>query len=307
MLQLVNINPAYSPAQRGLSASLALHILAAAAIFTVAYPVKKSITYEATALYLPAGPIARQPKIAVPRKMATAHSIAPRTLAPLPPMTRLVSEPAAPAPVHEPDAAIPAAPVLATLSSLELPRVTAPMKPRIEVRTGQFEATTSGAIMLASVVGVQTGQFDSSARPEARPERARLAANGSFGDAAAQAASTANRSVSAAQFEAVAASPSAHRAVSAVALSEPIEILAKPKPIYTEEARRLGIQGEVVLEVLFRSTAQISVLRVVRGLGHGLDASAERAALGIRFHPAAAGGRPIDSVATVKIEFQLAD
>ena len=57
----------------------------------------------------------------------------------------------------------------------------------------------------------------------------------------------------------------------------PAEITAKPTPAYTEEARKLRIEGEVLLEVVFESSGKLRVLRVVRGLGHGLDASQKMA------------------------------
>jgi periplasmic protein TonB len=45
---------------------------------------------------------------------------------------------------------------------------------------------------------------------------------------------------------------------------------------------------------------------VIRGLGHGLDENAQRAAEQIRFKPAMQEGQPADSTATVHIVFQLA-
>lgn len=86
----------------------------------------------------------------------------------------------------------------------------------------------------------------------------------------------------------------------------PAEILSKPTPSYTEEARRLRIEGEVLLEVSFQSSGAIRVLRVVQGLGHGLDESAVRAAEQIRFKPALRDGQPADSTAILHIVFQLA-
>jgi TonB family protein len=65
-----------------------------------------------------------------------------------------------------------------------------------------------------------------------------------------------------------------------------VEILYKPKPIYTEEARRLKIEGEVLLEVIFTCTGEAKVLGVSKGLGHGLDGAAVQAAIRIRFKPA---------------------
>ncbi len=86
----------------------------------------------------------------------------------------------------------------------------------------------------------------------------------------------------------------------------PVEIISKPTPIYTEEARKLRIEGEVLLEVVFEASGRLRVVRLLRGLGHGLDENAQRAAEQIRFKPAIKEGRPADSTATVHIVFQLA-
>jgi TonB family protein len=86
----------------------------------------------------------------------------------------------------------------------------------------------------------------------------------------------------------------------------PVEILSKPKPDYTAEARNLKLEGEVLVRVVFTASGQIRVLEVVRGLGHGLDENALRAARGIKFKPAQKDGQPVDSTATVRIVFQLA-
>ncbi len=83
------------------------------------------------------------------------------------------------------------------------------------------------------------------------------------------------------------------------------EVTSKPKPAYTKEARDLGLQGEVVLEVLLTASGDVRVLRVVRGLGHGLDEAAVRAAEQIRFKPAERDGRPVDSRSVVQIIFRL--
>ncbi|HUK25580.1 MAG TPA: TonB family protein [Terriglobales bacterium] len=86
----------------------------------------------------------------------------------------------------------------------------------------------------------------------------------------------------------------------------PAEIISKPTPVYTEEARKLRVEGEVLLQVVFEANGQIRVLRVVQGLGHGLDEAAIRAAEQIHFKPAQRDGRPTDSTAVLHIVFQLA-
>jgi len=86
----------------------------------------------------------------------------------------------------------------------------------------------------------------------------------------------------------------------------PVEILIKPKPNYTEEGRKLKIEGEVRLDVEFTASGQVRVIRILQGLGHGLDEQAVRAAEQIKFKPAQREGKPVDSTATLHIIFQLA-
>ena len=81
---------------------------------------------------------------------------------------------------------------------------------------------------------------------------------------------------------------------------------ARPNPVYTDEARSLKLEGEVLLEVSFSATSSLHVNRVVRGLGHGLDEAAIAAANKIRFKPALRNGQPMDSTAVVHVTFQLA-
>jgi TonB family protein len=86
----------------------------------------------------------------------------------------------------------------------------------------------------------------------------------------------------------------------------PAEILSKPTPIYTQEARSLRIEGEVLLEAVLEASGSLRVVRVVRGLGHGLDDNAVKAAEQIHFKPAMKDGQPTDSTVVLHIIFQLA-
>jgi len=85
-----------------------------------------------------------------------------------------------------------------------------------------------------------------------------------------------------------------------------VEITYKPNPVYTNEARNLKLEGEVLLEVEFAANGQLHVNRVVRGLGHGLDEAAISAANKMRFKPASRNGQLMDSTAIVHVVFQLA-
>ena len=77
--------------------------------------------------------------------------------------------------------------------------------------------------------------------------------------------------------------------------------------MYSAEAIKLNIKGEVLLEVIFpASGGEMHVNRVVKGLGHGLDESAVRAAQQIKFKPARSNGRPVDFPAVNHIVFQIA-
>ena len=100
--------------------------------------------------------------------------------------------------------------------------------------------------------------------------------------------------------------PSAKPSASEKPAQIPVEILSKPNPQFTEEARKLGLQGEVVLAVVFTASGKLRVLRVVKGLGHGLDESAWHAAEQISFKPAQRDGEPVDFPATLRVVFQLA-
>jgi len=88
--------------------------------------------------------------------------------------------------------------------------------------------------------------------------------------------------------------------------STEVEVLSKPPVWYTNEARALRVQGDVILSVTFLATGQVVVHSVIQGLGHGLDEEARRVAEQIRFRPATSNGRPVDVTTKITITFQLA-
>ncbi len=113
------------------------------------------------------------------------------------------------------------------------------------------------------------------------------------------------RSAGFAQAQAPEAAPRP-RPVSAGPATQPVEIVYKPNPVYTAEARQLRIEGDVLLDVIFGANGQIHVLRMLRGLGHGLDEAAVKSAQQIRFKPAMREGQPLDSETTLHVRFELA-
>ena len=85
------------------------------------------------------------------------------------------------------------------------------------------------------------------------------------------------------------------------------EITAKPDPVYTREARRVGVQGNVVLKVLLLGDGKLDRVRVVRRLPYGLTENAIRAACGIKFKPAIKAGEPVSQWVTLEYAFRLAN
>jgi TonB family protein len=102
------------------------------------------------------------------------------------------------------------------------------------------------------------------------------------------------------------AAPKVRQTANVAAKTTPVEILFKPKPVYSDEARVKKIEGEVLLQVVFTASGDVKVQRVVQGLGYGLEESAQAAARQIRFKPAQQDGQPVDSTAIIHIVFQLA-
>jgi TonB family protein len=79
-----------------------------------------------------------------------------------------------------------------------------------------------------------------------------------------------------------------------------------PDPQYTDEAREAKVQGSVTLQVLVDTDGRASQIRVVRGIGLGLDERAMQAIRGWKFVPARdAAHRPVSTWVTVEAVFRL--
>jgi TonB family protein len=85
----------------------------------------------------------------------------------------------------------------------------------------------------------------------------------------------------------------------------PPSIVQEIKPDYTDDARRRGITGDVVLEIVVRSDGRVGNVRLVQGLGGGLDQRAIDAVRQWRFAPAKRFGTPVDVLVEVAVEFRL--
>lgn len=87
-------------------------------------------------------------------------------------------------------------------------------------------------------------------------------------------------------------------------IDPPVKVFS-PQPLYTEEARRAGIQGIVILEAVVDAEGTVRNVKVLKGLPMGLDKSAVDAVMTWRYQPATMEGRPVPVYFTFTISFSL--
>lgn len=87
-------------------------------------------------------------------------------------------------------------------------------------------------------------------------------------------------------------------------ISAPQPVLT-PDPEYTEEARRAKTQGTCTLFLIVDAAGQPRDIRVVHGLGFGLDAKAIEAVKQWRFDPSLKDGKPVSVQISIEVEFKL--
>ncbi|MBZ5629806.1 MAG: TonB family protein [Acidobacteriia bacterium] len=250
------------------------------------------------------------PKVEVPVRKPDLPEVKPQAEKPAPTFPTVASERSSPKPLPQVKAGVFSTGSSATPNSL---------LPANKVQTGGFGDpngvpagnNTSGRVNIAAL-----GSFDlpqgsgyGNGTGGSRGARAVVVSSG-FGNGVATGSGLGAGSaatVKSAGFSTVEPmKQAAHRVEEPKANIAPVQILSKPTPGYTAEARAARVEGEVLLEVVFTASGQLRVIRVVRSLGHGLDESAIRAAEQIRFKPATRSGSPIDSTATLHIVFQMA-
>ena len=129
-------------------------------------------------------------------------------------------------------------------------------------------------------------------------------ATGEFSSAQSSVSGPTNKAMKSVDFTEPALATASPMAAKAARVT-PVAIESKPAPVYTEEARRLRVEGDVVLQVVFTAAAQIRIVGVVKGLGHGLDEAAVAATRQIRFTPARRDGQFVDYPATIHVVFAL--
>jgi periplasmic protein TonB len=83
------------------------------------------------------------------------------------------------------------------------------------------------------------------------------------------------------------------------------QAIVTPDPEYTDEARLAKTQGTCTLWLIVDADGNPRDIRVVRGLGFGLDAKAMEAVKHWRFDPALKDGKPVNVQISVQVEFRL--
>jgi TonB family protein len=266
---------------------------------------------------LPKAPVFDAPKLTVPREIR-----APRPEQPDVPVPKIEVNHFTPAVVKQVTGGARPTLIVHTgeFGSSATPTVNAPIQ---KVQTGGFgdpDGLKGQGKPNAHLVAASTGSFDlpqgegnGNGAGGAKGIKGTIASAG-FGNGIAQAGQGDGRSngrgatVQTAGFstQQFSQGPARPQQAESGPATTPVEIISKPNPVYTEEARQLRLQGEVLLEVSFGANGQLHVNRVVRGLGHGLDEAAISAANRMRFKPAQHFNQPIDSTAIVHVVFQLA-
>ena len=306
------------------------------------YEVVPIVASETEIAQPPEQPLVHPNVIATPQPLPSEEPLPPRSAAKLIAPKALIPPKPKPAPVDTVE--VPALNETSAEAKFEAPP-SEPAKPREPVKTGTLAAGGAAPAMATTdkpVAQVQTGGFGD---PNGLPGdgnftgRANIAHAGSpallpgpgfgngtggangvrgtvassgFGNGVAISAASGGQGtrepVKAGGFGAEVAGPDAPKPKQAETPPpvQPVVILSKPNPAYTDEARKLRLEGDVSVEIVFLASGSVRVVRVTNGLGHGLDEAAVRAAEQIRFKPAFQDGKPVDFPATVHIEFQLA-
>jgi TonB family protein len=85
----------------------------------------------------------------------------------------------------------------------------------------------------------------------------------------------------------------------------PAQVLESSRPEYTQEGVEAHVEGIVTLEGHVDIKGTVSGLRVIKGLGYGLDQKAIDAVLGWKFRPALRQGAPVEAITQIEVDFRI--
>ena len=86
---------------------------------------------------------------------------------------------------------------------------------------------------------------------------------------------------------------------------DPPRLLREVPADYTEPARQRGVTGDVRSEIVVRRDGSVGEVKILQGLGMGLNERAVQAVRQWRFAAARRQGIPVDVIVEVAVEFRL--
>lgn len=81
--------------------------------------------------------------------------------------------------------------------------------------------------------------------------------------------------------------------------------LSVPQPGYTDDAQAAAVEGKVRVQLTVDETGKVVDVKLIAGLGHGLDEAALAAARRATFEPALHCGKPTQATFTISMRFKL--
>jgi protein TonB len=83
------------------------------------------------------------------------------------------------------------------------------------------------------------------------------------------------------------------------------QVIYAPEPEFSELARKQKLSGNVLVYLVVDANGRPTRIRVLRGLGAGLDEKAIEAVSRYKFKPAMQNGRPVPVEMNVNVDFQI--
>lgn len=83
------------------------------------------------------------------------------------------------------------------------------------------------------------------------------------------------------------------------------EVMADFKPPYPDEARKAGIEGQIILQINVDADGKVTTAKIIRGLGYGLDEAALTGIKRFKFRPAVKGGEAVSTTINYTFTFLL--
>jgi TonB family protein len=85
----------------------------------------------------------------------------------------------------------------------------------------------------------------------------------------------------------------------------PPSVISKVNPDYSEEAQAAKLSGSVILSLVVNTNGEAEDIKIVRGLGMGLDQKAIEAVRKWRFNPGINKGVPVKVRAQIEVNFRI--